>query len=300
MRPVCPRLAVLLPKFRRNRGGREAGAWLALLTVAVLHAPAAAGPAPGVSDLLLADRTARSLGVAVGDTLEVAGDATMRDARRYRIAGIYRPRADPFEIGYGRLNLKMHLPDLARTIGQPDRVDRFALKLRPGVGRPFAAGEIDRTATGLRAYTAADLAQRGASTFVVISQFHKAIALVSLLAGLVFLGAIMVLKVEEMRRELAVLRLLGIARRTVVRSVLAIAALVALFGSLLGIGLGWLAIACINPLAQARYDTDLVFARAGPGIVALAVGLAIPMGILAGLAVAVRLARGHALEQMGR
>jgi len=75
---------------------------------------------------------------------------------------------------------------------------------------------------------------------------------------------------------------------------------VALLGSLLGVGLGMLAIACINPLAQARYDTDLVFARAGPGIVALAVGLAIPMGILAGVAVAVRLARGHALEQMGR
>jgi putative ABC transport system permease protein len=263
-------------------------------------ASAGADAAPVVSDLLLADRTARTLGVGTGDTLEVAGDAAMRDARRYRIAGVYRPRADPFEIGYGRLNVKMHLPDLARTIGQEDRVDRFAVRLQDPATSQRAAAEIDRTATGLRAYTASDLAQRGASTFVVISQFHKAIAVVSLLAGLVFLGAIMVLKVEEMRRELAVLRLLGIARSTVIRSVVAIAALVGLLGSLLGVGLGFLAIACINPLAQARYDTDLVFARAGPGVVALAVGLAIPMGILAGLAVATRLARGHALEQMGR
>src|SRR6185436_10951909 len=196
--------AVLASGFRIHRFGRWPTAAL------VLWAVTARADTP-VSDLLLADRTAHSLGVAVGDTLEVAGDATMRAAHRYRIAGIYRPRADPFEIGYGRLNLEMHLPDLAQTIGQDDRVDRFALRLQPGVERSRAAGEIDRTATGLRAYTAADLAQRGASTFVVISQFHKAIAVVSLLAGLVFLGAIMVLKVEEMRRELAVLRLLGIA-----------------------------------------------------------------------------------------
>jgi putative ABC transport system permease protein len=259
----------------------------------------AAAPAP-VSDVLLTDRTAQALGVAVGDTLEIDAGAAMTTARRYRVAGIYRPHADPFEIGYGRLNLRMHLPDLGRTIGAGDRVDRFTLALRDTADHAAVASAIDHNAAGLRAYTATELAERGASTFVVISQFHKAIGIVSLLAGLVFLAAIMVLKVEGMRRELAVLRLLGIASRTVVRSVLAIATLVALLGSVLGIGIGLLAIACINPLARARYDTDLVFARADSGIVALAVGLSILMGVVAGGAVAWRIARSHALEQMGR
>ena len=261
--------------------------------------PALLSAAP-VSDLLLTDRTARALGAAVGDTLEIGAAADMQGARWFRVAGIYRPPPDPFEVGYGRLNVKMHLPDLASLLDAGDGVDRFVLRARDPAAARDVAAEIDRVAYGLRAYTAADLAQRGATTFAVISQFHLAIGIVSLLAGLVFLVAIMILKVEEMRRELAALRLLGVSRRTVVRSVIAITTLAALLGSALGIGLGLVAIAVINPLAQARYDTDLVFARATPGVVLLAVGLSVVLGVLAGGAVAARIATGRPLEQLGR
>jgi putative ABC transport system permease protein len=185
-------------------------------------------------------------------------------------------------------------------LGAGDRVDRIAVRLRDPAERARVAADLDRHAIGVRAYTSEDLAARAGSTFVVVSQFHKAIGFVSLLAGLVFLGAIMVLKVEEMRRELGALRLLGISRRTVVRAVLAIATVVAALGGLLGIGLGALAIAVINPLAQARYDTDLVFARATPGVLVLAVAAAVAMGVLSGVAVAARIARARPLEQVGR
>lgn len=255
---------------------------------------------PVVSDVLLADRTARALGVVEGDTLEIAAEAGMQSAERFRVAGIYRPPADPFEIGSRRLNLTMHLPDLAALLDADDRVDRFVLRVRDPARREAVAAELDRAAYGLRAYTSQGLAERTTSTFAVVSQFHIAIGIVSLLAGLVFLAAIMVLKIEEMRRELGVLRLLGISRRTVVQSVLAIVALVAAIGSLIGVGLGLAAIAVINPLARARYDTDLVFARATPHVLALTVGLAVVMGIVAGVAVAWRLARARALEQVGR
>jgi putative ABC transport system permease protein len=114
------------------------------------------------------------------------------------------------------------------------------------------------------------------------------------------LVAIMVLKVEAMRRELGVLRLLGISRRTVVRSVVAISTVVALLGSVAGIGLGFAAAALINPLAQHRYDTDLVFVRVTWPVIALAVGLSIVLGIVAGTMVAARGARAHPLRQIGR
>jgi putative ABC transport system permease protein len=260
---------------------------------------AASQPAT-LSDLVLTDRSASALGVAVGDTLEVAAEASMRGARRFRIAGVYRPGADPFEVGYGRLRLTMHLPDLAALLGAEDRVDRIVVKLRDGTDRALAADEINRTAYGVRAYTSEDLARRSSSTFAVISQFHKAIGVVTLFAGLVFLVAIMVLEVEEMRRELGVLRLIGISRRTVVLSVLAISTVVALLGSLVGIGLGLAAIAVVNLLSQHRYDTDLVFARAGGATVLLAVGLSVLLGVLAGVLVAARIARGNPLEQVGR
>ena len=272
-------------------------ATIALL--AVLDASAAATPKP-VSDVVIADRTARALQVAAGDTLEIAADASMHGAQRFRVAAVYRPHADPYEVGTGRLGVRMHLPDLAALVGSRDRVDRFVVRLRDPAHAPAVIAEIDRLGIGIRAYSSSDLAERASSTFVVVSQFHKAIGLVSVVAGLVFLAALLVLEFEALRRELAALRLLGISRRSVVRTVLAVAVVVASIGSLVGIGLGAAAIAVINPLARHRYDTDLVFARMESGTVALAVGLSLALGVVAGLAVAVRHARGDFLRQIGR
>jgi putative ABC transport system permease protein len=172
--------------------------------------------------------------------------------------------------------------------------------LRDPATRDSVIAEIDRLGIGIRAYSSSDLAQRASSTFVVVSQFHKAIGLVSVVAGLVFLAALLVLEFEALRRELAALRLLGVSRQSVVRTVLAVAMVVAVLGSILGIGLGAAAIAVINPLSRHRYDTDLVFARLDAGTVALAVGLSLALGVIAGLAVAVRHARGDFLRQIGR
>lgn len=286
----------LLPRIRiRLRGSAV------LIAAVIVGTAAAAGAAPmALPDLWIADRTAHALGLAPGDTLETSADAAMRGARLFRVAGVYRPQADPFEIGFGRLGVRMHLPDLAALLGAGERVDRFVLRARTPQDGEALAADLNRAGLGLRAYTAEELAARSSSTFVVISQFHKAIGIVSLLAGLVFLAALLVLKFEEMRRELAVLRLVGVSQRTVVRTVAATAAAVALAGSVVGIGLGALALAIINPLAQRRYDTDLVFARWSLGVVGLAVGLAILLGILAGLFVALRYSRGNVLEQIGR
>ena len=277
-----------------------------MAAVGVGIAAEAGTPRPSVAqsaalpELWIADRTAHALGLTPGDTLEASGDAALRGARRFRIAGVYRPQADPFEIGFGRLGVRLHLPDLAALLGAGERVDRFVLRARTPQDRESLAADLNRAGLGMRAYTADELAARSSSTFVVISQFHKAIGIVSLLAGLVFLAALLVLKFEEMRRELAVLRLVGVSQRTVVRTVAATAAAVALAGSVVGIGLGALALAVVNPLAQRRYDTDLVFARWSLGVVGLAVGLAIVLGLLAGLFVALRYSRGNVLEQIGR
>jgi len=276
------------------RAHRRRAWFLVLLLLAV---PAGAAP---VSDVVIADRTARVLGVAAGDTLEIASDASMRDARRFHIAGIYRPHADPYEVGTGRLGLRMHLPDLAALLGSEDRVDRFVLRLRDPAASDSVVAAVHASGIGLHAYTSADLAHRASSTFVVVSQFHKAIGIVSLLAGLIFLVALLVLEFEALRREMAALRLFGVSRRTVLRAVVAIAVVVAVLGSVVGIGLGAAAIAVINPLSRHRYDTDLVFARMDTGTVALAVGLSIVLGVLAGVVVALRHTRGDFLRQIGR
>jgi putative ABC transport system permease protein len=276
------------------------GGLLAFATLLPAVGQADATKPEPLSDVVITDRTAARLGVAVGDTIEIAADAAMRNTQLHVIRGIYRPQADPFEVGHEQLHVVMHLPDLEQLIDAEDRVDRFTVKLRDPTRAGEVADEINAMGLGVAAYTSQELAESNSSTFVVITQFHKAIGAVSMLAGLVFLVAIMVLKVEEMRRELGVLRLLGISRRTVLRSVLLIAAVASLLGSAVGIGLAYIAAAIINPLSQARFDTDLVFARITPDIVLLAVGFSIPMGLLAGWLVARRIVDANPLQQIGR
>ncbi len=291
-----------VPRENRRRPTARAGllACVALLGAAPGNLHADAHDARGLTDVVVTDRTAARLGVAQGDTVEVSAHASMRQARRFVIRGVYRPHADPFEVGQEQLHVMMHLPDLEDLLDAPDRVDRFTIKLRDAAAAPEVANEINAMGIGMAAYTSRELAESNSSTFVVITQFHKAIGAVSMLAGLVFLVAIMVLKVEEMRRELGVLRLLGISRRTVLHSVLMIAAVSSLLGSAVGIGLAYAAVAIINPASQARFDTDLVFARITPDIIVLAVGFSIPMGLLAGWLVTRRIVHANPLDQIGR
>jgi putative ABC transport system permease protein len=106
----------------------------------------------------------------------------------------------------------------------------------------------------------------------------------------------MLLKVDERRRDVAALRLLGISARSIVRSVMVEAAVVAVFGSGVGVALGWVAAQLINWHYRGVYRTPLAFALITPGIVVLAVTLSLVLGLAAGLLAAQRLVRMPALE----
>jgi putative ABC transport system permease protein len=106
----------------------------------------------------------------------------------------------------------------------------------------------------------------------------------------------MLLKVDERRRDVAALRLMGISARSIVRSVMVEAALVAVVGSVVGVGLGWVAAQIINWHYRAVYRTPLAFALVTPHIVFLAVALSLVLGLAAGLLAAQRLVHMPALE----
>jgi putative ABC transport system permease protein len=110
----------------------------------------------------------------------------------------------------------------------------------------------------------------------------------------------MTLRGEEMRRQVGLMRLVGISRRSIASAVLLIAAAVALAGSLVGVGLGWALSTAINLYYRRLFDTPLVFSRITPSLVAEAVALSVGLGIAAGAVTAWRLLRRQPLEQLGR
>ena len=197
-------------------------------------------------------------------------------------------------------HLRLHLPDLASLLGAPDRVDRFGVGLRAGVPAESAVAVLNRTAFGYRAYSSRAIASESSQTFVVVSRFHRAIAFITVVASAVFLLCIMLLKVEERRLDAAVMRFVGVRRRTIFGALLLEAALVAAVGCVAGTALAWLAGLATNVYYQRFFGTGLIFSRITPGIVLFSVALSLALGVLAGAGAAWRLVRTRPMVLWGR
>ena len=102
-------------------------------------------------------------------------------------------------------------------------------------------------------------------------------------AGTAFLLALMVIRAEERRETVGILRLVGISRRTLLASVAIEGLVIAAMGAVFGILLAYASEGVVNRVFQARYDTALVFVRVTPSIAMRAIVVAAPLGVLAGI-----------------
>jgi ABC-type lipoprotein release transport system permease subunit len=110
-----------------------------------------------------------------------------------------------------------------------------------------------------------------------------AISAVTMVSGTAFLLALMVIRAEERRETVGILRLVGMSRRSLLSTVAFEGLLVAALGALFGVLLAYASEGLVNRIFQARYDTTLVFVRVTPSIALRAVAVAVPLGILAGV-----------------
>lgn len=259
--------------------------------------PALALPAPRT--IAIDERLATDAGLRIGDRVVVsaqpggAGDTVI-------IGALVGRRADPSEIARSEYRVRMHLGQLQSLLGAGDRVDRFAVRTRGGATTDSALARIDAAAFGFRAHRSRDIAVETSTTFLVVSRFHRAIGVITIVASAIFLLCILLLKVDERRRDVAALRLMGISRRSVVRSVVLEAAAVASLGSALGVGIGLAMSRLVNAHYQEVYRTPLRFAIVTPDIALFASGLSLVLGLVAGWLAAQRLVRAEPLALLGR
>ncbi len=246
------------------------------------------------------ERLAADAGLRVGDRVVLTAEPGSVSGDTVRIAAIVRRRADPSEVARSEYRIRTHLDHLQRLIGYGDRVDRFAMATAGGAAADSVLRRINSAAFGFRAYPSREIAVETSKTFLVVSRFHRAIGMITIVASATFLLCIMLLKVDERRRDVAAMRLMGISRGTVIRSVMLESSFVALLGSLFGIGLGFVTAAVVNAHYQGVYRTPLLFAIITPSTVAYSVVLSLVLGIGAGALAARRLARTPPLTLFGR
>jgi putative ABC transport system permease protein len=265
-----------------------------MITLA-LAAALAAIPLP---EVLIDRRLAEAASLSTGDTVRVNTVGGAAAPRSFVVAGVFERAADPSRIARNEFELRFHLPDLLAMLPEADRVDRFAVVLAPGASADSAARWIDGIVLGSRAIPSAALAEQTSATFRVVSRFHRAIGIVTIGASAIFLLCVMIIRVDERRRDMGVLRLLGVARSTVFRAIVLEALGIALVGSALGGALGVAMSAAVNAYYARVYDTTLRFALVTPRIVALAALLGLALGAAAGALAAWRTV-GVAPQRLG-
>lgn len=294
----------------RMVGRVMAAASLCVTAVGIVTRPAAAQDdstrsptygrrAPAVRGIAIDARMAEDLGLDVGSVVRLSGQPGV-SGDSVRVDAVFQRKADPAEVARREYRIRTHLGQLQDMLGIDDRVDRFAVGVRRGVSPDSALARINHVAFGFRAHKSADVAVQSSRTFRVVERFHTAIGLITVVASAVFLLCLLLLSVEERRRDIAALRLMGISRGTVVRAIVIEAALVSVIGSVIGAGIGWLASLLVNAHFQQVYRTPLLFSLLTPEIFAFATLTSLVLGIGAGAVAAWRLVRTPPLTLLGR
>jgi putative ABC transport system permease protein len=243
-----------------------------------------ADPAPVIVSRQLAARAH----LAVGDIVTLAVDPNGARATTFRVAGIYEPTPDPMRFTAERMEARVHLPELIAMTADPDdpaaaeSINAINVKLADPEDVGVFRDDVRSRLPGLVAYPTARPSE--GDPFAVLDRFHVAISIITVLGGTAFLLALMVIRAEERRETIGLLRLLGISRRSLLTAVVVEGLIVAALGAVFGIVIALAGQGIVNRIFQARYDTALVFVRVTPSIALRSIVFAVPLGVLAGFA----------------
>ena len=263
-------------------------------------APSGADGETQPSPVLVSRQLADSERLTVGQTIRLARAADGARARDFRIQGIFEPTPDPLRLGTVARKVRLHLGDLldlTREPGMPagsEPVEGLNIRLTEASDAGAFSRDLSARMPGLFAQPAGDTGRIG--PFVVLERFHLAIALVTIIAATVFLIALTIMLVEERRPTVGVLRLIGLPTRRILVQLLLEGALIAALGAVFGLLLALASEHLINQFFQWHYDTALVFVRVTPGVAAICVAIAVPLGTLATVGASWALLRRNGLR----
>ena len=264
--------------------------------------PSLAGSPP---EILVSRQLLESRRLAVGDVVRLSAAPDGSDPREFRIAGTYEPVADPLLLNQTRFEVRLHLPDLLELTAtgedplERETVSRINVRLAQGADPAAWSDRVKASLPGIGAVPA-EGADDDARVFAVLRRFHWAIAAVTVLGSTAFLLALTIMRAEERRETVGILRLIGISRRSVLGETFLEGLFVAAAGSVFGVLLALAGQGAFNRFFQWYYDTPLVFMRVTPSIAATCLAIALPLGIVAGVVASWALLRRGVLELLRR
>jgi ABC-type antimicrobial peptide transport system permease subunit len=260
---------------------------------------------------------ARQNDIGVGDETNVGG-------KEFEVVGLASA-----PLGGDASNAYVELGRLQELSDREGRVNRIQVRADSSNAVAGLASRIERQVPGADVITAADLADRVGGSLEdaddLSSKLGAALAIVALLAAFLIATLLTLSSIHKRTRELGTLKALGWRQRLVVRQVTGESLVQGALGGVLGAAIGVAGATIIDaigptleasveeqssggsdPFAQAfgqgdvtAGNTDVVLgAPVDPGLLVLAIGLAIVGGLLAGAAGGLRAARLRPAEAL--
>jgi putative ABC transport system permease protein len=249
--------------------------------------------------VLVTRQLAEAYNFSIGDTIRLATEPSGDQSREYRIVDIYEPTPDPFLLTDPRHEVRLRLGDRDFPVWDErgEAVQRINLLLTSPSSTSSVVDVMETVRKRWQTVVPRPTEGRrnGSNPFVILEQFHWAISIVTVFGASAFLLALMILRSEERREILGVLRLIGVSRRRVLIEVLLEGLAIAAVGAVGGI---LLALACqnlANMYFQHHYDTTLVFLRVSPAVIWKCLAIALPMGLATSLIASWHLLRREVL-----
>ncbi len=172
------------------------------------------------------------------------------------------------------------------------------LVLRPGVEAERVARALEERVPGIQAQTQKEVLAFAERALRISDLVRLGISLVALIVGGLLVANTVMMSVYERTREFGVMRALGAKRGFIFRLVLLEALLLALLGGALGMGLGVLASQGIN--LYTVKEVGLALSAVTPRLALFALGVALSLGLFAGLLPAYNASRIPVVEALGR
>ncbi|MCD6461540.1 MAG: ABC transporter permease [Thermoplasmata archaeon] len=238
-------------------------------------------------EIVLSEKAAEEMDADVGDVVYVN---TFRPVNNDSLED-WMENATPFTVSavgdLGGRKAVVHLSELQYISGlREDEVVEIRVDLRDP-GDAAAVAERINGEYPVAAFTIDDLAgeaDRYVSTFQGLGSI---LSLLAMVVASVFVLTVMTVSVRERRREIGILRAIGISRATILKETAFQSLFLTSVGCAAGMGLGLLAIRGIEGYLHGRFDDVLPsgfsFSILEPGVVAVALGLVVVLSLLGSL-----------------
>lgn len=210
-------------------------------------------------EVLIDGNVARKYHLKVGDTIYLSGDPNFNKYYSFKVSGIYKRKSlNPVDNTEG-LTIHLKLSDLQELAGIRDQVDNFRLKVTDPNKTASVVRQLNHSNYDLKAFSYLQYDKQLSSLNLGVASFYQALGIITVFVALFFMICVQVIVVSERKREIGIMRAIGLSKKTIFQKFLLESVVLGSLGIGLGLVFGLIAAYGVNYIARSIYDVNFSY-----------------------------------------